>query len=147
MKGRPTGILILSIIHFLFGGFLLLMVIALAGLSLFFDQYLAPGNITSVDVLPSGFGMVLNVFILFIISVVTIVAGVGLLNGWPWIWYVEVLLIVSLTLNILYLSVTTISFIVLAILPISLLYYLTRPHVKEYFLGSEESEVIDEIGY
>ena len=145
---RPTGILVLSVVHFLVGGILLFMVLALTSYSLFLDPYLSSGNENvSLDVLPSGFGMALNLLILLLISVVTIITGIGLLNGWPWIWYVEVLLTISLLLNVIFLSVTTLTSAILIVVPVLLLYYLNRPHVKEFFFGSEDYGESEDLVY
>ena len=145
---RPTGILVLSVVHFLVGGILLFMVLALTSYSLFLDPYLSSGNgNVSIDVLPSGFGMALNLLVLLLISVVTIITGIGLLNGWPWIWYVEVLLTISLLLNVIFLSVTTLTSAILIIVPVLLLYYLNRPHVKEFFFRSEDYVGSEDLEY
>ena len=143
---RPTGITVLSVLHFIVGGVILFMVLALTLYSLFLDAYLGVGNGEQLDILPSGVGMMFNLLILLLISIVVIITGVGLLSGWPWIWYVEVLLTISLLLNVIFLSVTTLASAVLVIVPIILLYYLSRPHVKEFFFGSEgygESEGLE----
>lgn len=137
---RPLGITILSIAHIIFGGLTVLMALFTA---LFLLIDIPPDIINDgFDGIPTkGLGMAFNTTILFTIGAIVLVTGIGLIEGWGWIWYVEIFLMISLILNIIFLSVSTLSPIFVLIFPLVILYYLYRPYVKDYFFGYGDSDI------
>lgn len=136
---RPLGITVLSIAHLLLGG-LTIFTALFSSLFLFIDITPDMVNEGFDNILPKGIGMAFNTLILFIVGISVVATGIGLIEGWSWIWYVEVLLMTALLLNIIFLSVSTISSLFITIFPVVILYYLSRSYVKEFFLGLEDLE-------
>ena len=126
MANRPFLITVIGILTLLGG-----LAVLLAGVLLFAmpDSAIADafkdsgivdiGNL--VDILGVG---------LIIVGLIFLVVAIGLLKGWTWIWYVAVILyVIDIILGILMLPAGIISLVI----AIVIIYYLFRPHVKEFF--------------
>jgi uncharacterized membrane protein (UPF0136 family) len=125
-KSRPTGVTIVAILNILGGIFMFVFVpLAVIGTSV------SPALAEEVD----DVGFVLTVLgILIAIGIVYFVVAYGLLKGRSWAWTVAVILsIISIVLNVISIGSYSILTLVSIILDGLILYYLYRPHVKEYF--------------
>lgn len=135
---RPTGVTVLAVLEILGGiaglaaGALILVAAAVIGSSTFQSQYpglasYATGTLTTLFYAIGG--------LVVILSILALAVGAGFLGGKGWAW---TLAIIAGVINI----VTTIAQIAIGfgysgilglIIPIIVIYYLTRPHVKAFF--------------
>ncbi len=140
---RPIGLTILSIGHFIVGIFLYLSVLGLILLSFLYETFPELFQVDSQQLIPRGAVLYLNSMVLLAIGSLAIFTGYGILKGWSWIWYIEILISTSLLLNILFLSIDSLYFIVFTVMPVAIIYYLYRPRIKGYFFPStEKSEYV-----
>jgi hypothetical protein len=135
MKAIPAGILILSIILFLATSIALIIAISL----------LIPGTILDVlwNLNPSvhvGFtamGKILGIF-LIILGIITLFAGFGILKGKKWAWWIAVFIFAANGLgDIVRISAggyeDILGGLVGILIAAGVLFYLTRPYVKDFF--------------
>jgi hypothetical protein len=159
-KSRPIGVTIIAILNIIGGAFMLVFGIGLITLGAIlptlppsvFNQTDIQGNLTA-EQLPipppapssSGSPMALQSFlgglgiafgaVLVAIAIVSFVVAYGLLKGKGWAWTLAIILsIISIVWNAITLA-TAANFggIISIIISGIILYYLFRPHVKEYF--------------
>ena len=133
---RPIGLTILSIGHFIVGIFLYLSVLGLILLSFLFETFPELFQVDSQQLIPGGAVLYLNSMVLLAIGSLAIFTGYGILKGWSWIWYIEILISTSILLNILFLSIDSLYFVVFTVLPAAIIYYLYRPSIRGYFFPS-----------
>lgn len=126
---RPTGVTVLAILAALNGIFSVIGGLALAGLSAAVGALGAAGPFGAL----AGVGSVLGITVA-ILGVVGIIWAVGAYRLRPWAWTLG---IVVYAISVLMAIITTMlggSVDVLTIaLGASVLFYLTRPHVKDAF--------------
>ena len=132
---RPLGLTIVGFLQTLLGGVFLMLTIFLMALSYvsISSQELLSDLIGGLD-LPPILLMHLTL-IIFSLSIILMVTGIGILLGFRWIYYVEVLLLISLLLNIISISIPNPTNIVLVIIPIVLLVYFNGENVRSYFFS------------
>jgi hypothetical protein len=158
-KSRPIGVTIIAILNIIGGAFMLVFGIGLITLGAIlptlppsvFNQTEIQGNLTAgqLPISPpassSDSPMALQSFIgglgiafgavLVAIAIVSFVVAYGLLKGRGWAWTLAIILsIISIVWNAITLA-TAANFggIISIIISGIILYYLFRPHVKEYF--------------
>ena len=115
--GTPILVALIGALSFLFGVFLLLA------------AAVAFGAVTVIDDtdMVAGSGAVL-----LILALVYIIFGFGLLKGWSIMWYLGIVLYaIAIVGGLLKLPAGIITILIGAVV----IYYLTRPKVKNYFLG------------
>jgi len=123
---RPTGVTILAILEIISG------IIAIA-FGVFFGTILAGSLGTSIfdDIGPVVVGLISGITVA--IGIISFVMAWGLLKGKSWAWTITLILtIISLIFDLP--SMNWIGIII----DIIILYYLFRPHVKDYFGKSEQ---------
>ncbi|MEM3886768.1 MAG: zinc-ribbon domain-containing protein [Candidatus Methanomethylicia archaeon] len=122
MRGRPFGVTILAIIAAVIGALLLLVGIVSFVIFTVSAEFVPPEVMSFSNILALGFA----IFGLF-----CILFAWGLWNGKGWVWK---LTIVGLILGVGTLMVGIGLLILIVFVPI--MYYLSRPHVKAFFLPS-----------
>jgi len=134
-KKRPTGVTVVAILEVLGG------VSGLAAanivLSIFATMSGTVGGVTGR--VASGFGILEGFFavvggligsILLLVGIANFFIAYGLLKGSGWAWILcLVFAIIGIALGIILLPIGIVSIIADAVI----VYYLTRPHVKEFF--------------
>ena len=144
MAERPLGVSILAVLSIIggiieiFGG---IVMWAMGGFFLMFLQGEA-GNMTGMEGAPLamlGFlqGLLAVISIVVIIfGIIGIIIGLGLWNGKEW---ARILTIVFSALGILWGILTLPVGIISIIIGVIVIWYLTRPHVVNFFKGVEEA--------
>ena len=134
-KKRPTGVTVVAILEVLGG----ISALAAANIvmSIFAMMSGAGEGVTGRVV--SGFGILGGFFavvggligaILFLVGVADFFIAYGLLKGSSWAWTLcLVFAIIGIALGIILLPIGIVSILADAVIA----YYLTRPHVKEFF--------------
>jgi hypothetical protein len=152
-KSRPTGVTIIAILNIIGGIIMLIGAVVLIAIGAIlptlppsvFNQTELQGNLTvgqapippGAPMVPQsllgGIGIAIGV-VLLAIAIVSFVVAYGLLKGLGWAWTVTVILsIISIVLNAISIAAGNIASIISIIISGIILYYLYRPHVKEYF--------------
>jgi hypothetical protein len=152
-KSRPTGVTIIAILNIIGGIIMLIGAVTLIAIGAIlptlppsvFNQTELQGNLTAGQApippgapmvpqsLLGGIGIAIGV-VLLAIAIVSFVVAYGLLKGLGWAWTVTVILsIISIVLNAISIAAGNIASIISIIISGIILYYLYRPHVKEYF--------------
>lgn len=137
MENRPKGIIVVSIVMFVAS-----IMALIVGISL-----LLPG--TALDILwtlnPSALELksistILGYFLLFI-GIITLSAGIGLLKGRKWAWWIVVIIFILNGIgDIFRLASGGFEGIVGIIIAAVFLFYLTRPEVKNYFKNKKNQK-------
>ena len=134
-KKRPTGVTVVAILEVLGG----ISALAAANIvmSIFATMSGAGGGVTGR--VASGFGILGGFFatvggligaILYLVGVADFFIAYGLLKGSGWAWILcLVFAVIGIALGIVLLPMGIISIIADAVIA----YYLTRPHVKQFF--------------
>ncbi|HEV8386546.1 MAG TPA: hypothetical protein VGQ03_02880 [Nitrososphaera sp.] len=141
LASRPTGVTIIAILNII-GGIIMLFaglgMVALGALvpmlppSTFQQpQNMLPG--AALSAIPTSvLGGVGGVIIA--LGILSFVVAYGLLKGRPWAWTLTIALsIISIALNAISLVAGNMGAIVSIAISGVILYYMYRPHVKEYF--------------
>ena len=132
MKTRPTGILIIGL-------FLLAapMILLAAGISLLFpgtflDQIWTLNQARYIELAP--FRELVGTGFLALVGVI-LLAGIGLLNGRKWGWWLAILIFGAQIMGdgVRFLMGDFLGGSIGLVVVAALLYYLTRPKVKEVF--------------
>jgi len=123
---RPLGVSILAILGFI-GAILLFISAALFAV---FGQMLF--GMPQAEGAGPFFGLLINIggIIFAVFGVVAAVVSYGLWKGASWAWWISLILLV---LGILSSLPALPGGIVGIVINAIIIYYLTRPHVKEYF--------------
>jgi len=127
---RPLGITLLSVLQVGGGTILILSAISVLA-SPFIDAGGIDIGLTSSIMLSS---------ILISMAAINYVISYGLYHGMQWAWYMEILYVASIILNILFISTAAPINIVLTLIPLSILIYLYSDGVKRYFLGGLDTD-------
>jgi MFS family permease len=134
-KKRPTGVTVVAILEVLGG----ISALAAANIvmSIFATMSGEGGGVTGR--VASGFGILGGFFatvggligaILFLVGVADFFIAYGLLKGSGWAWILcLVFAIIGIALGIILLPIGIVSIVADAVIA----YYLTRPHVKQFF--------------
>ncbi len=129
MNGRPTGVTVVAILDFIGGVLNILLGISVP------TAILASVNGKIMKAYFAGMFNVVLAVALIIGGIVAIVVGYGLLKGFGWGWWIQVIL--SALGALLGSIITLISGTLLSIIGVVvnglIIYYFTRPHVKAYF--------------
>lgn len=139
---RPGGVALLALVVFIFGALLLVGGATLLSAASFVDEYIdlvreAMGTIPN---LPSGIDLVTIVSaVLTAIAAVLIVLGIvnfplawGIYSGKGWAWTSSIIVsVIWMIIGVITLiAVVGVFILIIAAL---IMYYLFRPHVKEFF--------------
>lgn len=133
---RPTGVAVLAILAAL-GGILCLIGAAVLGIiagassefiESIIEQYGA-GSIPGVGGFVAGIFMAIAA-VAAIIGILYFIDAYGLWNGKSWAWWLTIILSV---IGIIGGLISLPSGIISIIINILIIYYFTRPHVKEFF--------------
>ncbi len=133
MEERPTGVTVLAILDIVGGVLSLLLGLVFTVLG---PTVLLPLLLKAHARLPPAFAAAIGILgLIFIVSgVISIVIGWGLLKGKGWSWWLTVIFaVLGIIGSAINLVVGNIGGIVGLIIDGIILYYMTRPHVKEYF--------------
>jgi hypothetical protein len=133
MDNRPKGILILAIVMFFaaFMGFIVFISTFINGTPL--DVIWTLNNSIPQDFKNSLLGKILGIFV-FIIGIVALSAGWGLLKGLKWAWWITVIIFVLNGIgDVVRVVLGGFEGIVGILIALIILYYLTRPDVKAFF--------------
>jgi hypothetical protein len=134
-KKRPTGVPVIAILEVLGG------ISGLAAANIVMSIFATMGGVIEgvTGRVVSGFGILGGFFavvggligaILFLVGVADFFIAYGLLKGSGWAWILcLVFAIVGIALGIILLPIGIVSIVADAVIA----YYLTRPHVKEFF--------------
>ncbi|WP_202319597.1 hypothetical protein [Archaeoglobus neptunius] len=122
---RPLGVTLLALLNFISGIFCFIGAVTLVWLSAVippsaFEEF---GPLASLIFSVGG-------LIFVVLGAVAIIVGYGLWIGASWAWWISVILT---ALNVLQSLLTLPAGVVGIVIGAVILYYLTRPHVKEYF--------------
>ncbi len=129
---RPLGVTILAILGFIgvIGCF------AVAGIFAVFGQYIPPGELGEAAPLVSLL-MTVGSFVFVVIGLVNLVIAYGLWKGASWAWWIYLILLALGIVSSLFMlpqgGVGMTQGIIGIIINGIIIYYITRPHVKEYF--------------
>ena len=135
-KQRPTGVSILAILAALGGILCLIGALVLGILATAMEEFIESAiEEQGVTVLP-GAGEFVSAIVLAIAAVAAIfgifylIAAYGLWIGASWAWWLTIILsVIGIILGIISLPPGIIGIII----DIIIIYYFTRPHVKEFF--------------
>ncbi len=133
MEERPTGVTVLAILDIVGGVLSLLLGLVFTVLG---PTVLLPLLLKAHARLPPAFVAAIGILgLIFIVSgVISIVIGWGLLKGKGWSWWLTVIFaVLGIIGSAINLVMGNIGGIVGLIIDGIILYYMTRPHVKEYF--------------
>ncbi len=120
---RPTGVTILAILEIIAG---ILMFLGAAGMMVLASM----GSAVPMAGIVFGVFAVIMALVLVILGIIAFILAYGLWNGKGWAWWLAIIFsVISIIVNILSLPGGIIGIIIAVII----LYYLTRPHVKEFF--------------
>ena len=149
-KNRPTGVTIIGILTIIGGVLMLVSGIAIAALAAAFPLLTSTGDQTSMpqSQIPSsipveylGIASLAVGTILIIIGIVSLIVAYGLFKAKKWAWTGNVALsIVSIAMGIVSIATGSIGSIVGIVISGAILYYLYRPHVREYFGKKTQTE-------
>jgi hypothetical protein len=149
-NNRPTGVTIIGILTIIGGVLMLVSGIALAALASVFPLVASTGDQASMlqSQIPStipveylGIASLSVGTILIIIGVVSLIVAYGLFKAKKWAWTANVALsIISIAVGIASIAAGSIGSIVGIVISGAILYYLYRPHVKEYFGKKTQTE-------
>ena len=149
-KNRPTGVTIIGILTIIGGVLMLVSGIALAALASVFPLVASTGDQASMlqSQIPStipveylGIASLSVGTILIIIGIVSLIVAYGLFKAKKWAWTANVALsIISIAMGIVSIATGSIGSIVGIVISGAILYYLYRPHVKEYFGKKTQTE-------
>jgi len=139
---RPLGLTIIGFIQTILGSILFLLSIFLFTFTYLSTQY---GDILREVMGEMNMPYILMIHINLILlglSIILMVTGIAILMGSKWVYYIEVILVISLLLNMIFLSIDNVTNVILTIFPILALIYLNSRGVREYFgqIGYEESD-------
>jgi hypothetical protein len=133
-KKRPTGVVVVAILEVLGG--ISSLVAGNVVMSIFATMNGAggaPGRVASGFGILGGFFAVVGGLIggiLFLVGIADFFIAYGLLKGNSWVWILcSVFAIIGIVLGLILLPIGIIPIIFDTII----IYYLTRPHVKEFF--------------
>lgn len=148
-EGRPKGITLLGIFDIIQGPVLLLISMALFVLLPILaknpEQLTKPTGL-AYDVLTGWMGYV-TASGFFALGITTTCTGIGLLKKKQWAWKIAVFLsLIGIVISLIPLPfyhdpTTLIEAIIEIVLDIIVLYYLYKPHIKEYFDKTTQSDV------
>ena len=120
---RPTGVTILAILEIIAG---ILMFLGAAGMMVLASI----GGTVPIAGIVFGVFATIMALVLVILGIIAFILAYGLWNGKGWAWWLTIIFsVISIIVNILSLPGGIIGIIIAVII----LYYLTRPHVKEFF--------------
>ena len=136
---RPTGVTVLGYFSVIGGIIVLALGTAMAALGMTFP--LMREEVISANELVTGIPRELMVTlvamvgsILIGLGALSLVLGIGLMKGKKWAWTLAVISgFISVAVGAIYIIGDAASGIATIILEAIILYYLYRPHVKEYF--------------
>jgi zinc-ribbon domain len=137
---RPTGVTVLGVLAILVG----LGGIVVGGLLVLAAAVISTLNIASSYPQLAGFSsgtiaVVLGVLggVLLIIGILYLVTGIGFFGGKGWAWTIGLIVsVLSIIVNIIQAIISPGGLggaIFSIIIPLIIIYYLTRPHVKAFF--------------
>ena len=137
---RPTGVTVLGVLAILIG----LGGIVVGGLLILAAAVISTLNIASSYPQLTGFSsgtiaVVLGVLgaVLLIIGILYLVTGIGFFGGKGWAWTIGMIVsVLSIIANIVQAIISPAGVagaIISIIIPLIIIYYLTRPHVKAFF--------------
>ncbi len=134
MNGRPTGVTVVAILDLIGGALNLLGGISMIALgpmiAAMFASRMGEGKMLAYFASIVG---VLGVA-LIIGGIVGIVVGYGLLKGFGWAWWIQVILsALGLISGVLALISGAFMGVIDLVINGLIVYYFTRPHVKAYF--------------
>ena len=145
-RSRPTGVTIIAILNIIGGIIMVVGGIALMAAGALIpmlppeafeqSQDLAPGGMGLTEASAGFFGAGAAAVggITIAIGILSFVVAYGLLKGRSWAWTLTIVLsVISIVLNAISLVAGNIGAIVSIIISGIILYYMYRPHVKEYF--------------
>ena len=128
-KKRPTGVVVVAILEVLGG----ISSLAAGGVVMAIPWGAAPGRVASgFGILGGFFAVVAGLIggILYLVGIADFFIAYGLLKGNSWVWILcSVFAIIGIVLGLILLPFGIIPIIFDTII----IYYLTRPHVKEFF--------------
>lgn len=119
---RPIIITLLGIIYFVMGVAAIIM-----GLSEVLGWNTSLGPESNVEGIA---GM--------IVGLITLLVGYGLLRGWSWMWYLALIIAVAYVISgIYYMIKGSWAPLFTTIVSLIVVYYLSRPRVKKFFLDND----------
>ncbi|HID05244.1 MAG TPA: hypothetical protein EYH45_03790 [Candidatus Caldiarchaeum subterraneum] len=126
MAARPTGVTILAVLEII-GGILSL----LGGVGLM----VLAGFAATVPVVGIFAGVLVALgAALTLLGILSFIVAYGLLKGMGWAWMLALILsIIGVIIGVVSLVQGGVSAVVGIIINVIIIYYLTRPHVKQYF--------------
>jgi hypothetical protein len=149
-KNRPTGVTIIGILTIIGGVLMLVSGITLAALASVFPLVASTGDQatmlqsqipSSIPVEYLGIASLSVGTIFIIIGIVSLIVAYGLFKAKKWAWTANVALsIISIAMGIASIATGNIGSIVGIVISGAILYYLYRPHVKEYFGKKTQTE-------
>ena len=149
-KNRPTGVSIIGILTIIGGVLMLVSGITLAALAAVFPLVASTGDQatmlqsqipSSISVEYLGIASLSVGTIFIIIGIVSLIVAYGLFKAKKWAWTTNVALsIISIAMGIASIATGNIGSIVGILISGAILYYLYRPHVKEYFGKKTQTE-------
>ncbi|QOJ78558.1 hypothetical protein IG193_07320 [Infirmifilum lucidum] len=125
-RERPLGVTILAVLGFLFSALAILSGIALMAFGLIGDMIFRKAPLPLLFPLVAGAVGLL----MLVLGGITLVVSWGLWTGQSWAWWIEVILH---ALNALFSLAELPRGIISLVISALILYYLFKPHVKEYF--------------
>jgi uncharacterized membrane protein (DUF2068 family) len=149
-KNRPTGVTIIGILTIIGGVLMLVSGITLAAIAAVFPLLTSTGDQTTMlqSQIPSsipleylGIASLAVGTILIIIGIVSLIVAYGLFKAKKWAWTANVgLSIISIAMGIVSIATGSVGSIVGIAISGVILYYLYRPHVREYFGKKTQTE-------
>ena len=121
------GVTILAVLEVIAGIFMLLGAMGMAFLASM------GGQIPGAGVFIGMFAMAMSV-IFIVMGIVAFIIAYGLWNGRGWAWWLALIFaVISLLIDLGSMVAGNFSGIIGLIIALIIIYYLTRPHVKEFF--------------
>jgi hypothetical protein len=137
---RPTGVTVLGVLQILggvfglLGGAGLLVAAAIVGSTSFASQYsgFSGYSTSTLSAIFYGFGA-----FLLILGILGLVIGIGFFSGKGWAWMLAIVVgVINIVANIVEIVIgltSPSSGAIGIVIPIIIIYYLTRPRVKAFF--------------
>ena len=143
MSSRPLGVAILSVLSIIGGIIYVVGGVVLFSLGGFLISFfLIEGNVSSMNGIPftfmgllQGLMMVVSIIVI-IIGIMAILVGYGLWTGKEW---ARILTIVFSIFGIIFGIFTLPTGIIVILIDVIIIWYLTRPHVVDWFRGVHEN--------
>ena len=133
MGERPAGVTVLAILDIVGGALLLLLGLVFTVLG---PTVLLPLLLKAHARLPPAFVAVIGILgLIFIVpGIISIVIGWGLLKGKGWSWWLTVIFaVLGVIAAIGNVVIGNVGGIIWIVIDGIIVYYMLRPHVKEYF--------------